>query len=200
MGLAAVAPQHYDNAEIPVLDLAPYLAGRTGALEELAGQLRHSLENVGFYFIKDHGVPRSLCDDVFRETERFHAQPLDWKLKLKRNHDNVGYLPMMRSARRDAEIKPNVNEAFFVKRDLPPGHPDVLARKRFRGTNLWPENLPGFRESVVAYCDALEALVKKLVPIYARARFAGGLFRRGVRRATIYAANVALPVRREARN
>jgi len=167
MSLAAVVLQHHDNAEIPVLDLAPCLAGQAGALEELARQLRHSLENVGFYFIKGHGVPRSLCDDVFRETERFHAQPLDWKLKLKRNHDNVGYLPMTRSARRDAEITPNVNEAFFVKRDLPPDHPDVLARKRFRGTNLWPENLPGFRENVVAYCDALEALVKKLMPIYA---------------------------------
>jgi isopenicillin N synthase-like dioxygenase len=160
------APRH-DAAEIPILDLAPYLSGQPGARASLAGQLRHALENIGFYFIKGHGVPRPLCDAVFAETERFHAQPLEHKLKLRRNLDNVGYLPMSRSTVLDAAQKPNLNEAFFVKRDLPADHPDVLARKRFRGTNLWPENLPGFRETVVAYCDALEALAKKLVPIYA---------------------------------
>lgn len=55
----------------------------------------------------------------------------------------------------------------FLKRDLPADHLDVLAHKRFRGINLWPDDLPGFRETVVAYCDALEALTKKLMPLYA---------------------------------
>src|SRR6266478_7024104 len=120
MSRAALVPQRHDHAEIPMLDLTSYLTGRPGALEELTHQLRYALETIGFYFIKGHDVPQSLCDAVFAETQRFHAQPLDWKIKLKRNHDNVGYLPMTRDARRDAEIKPNVNEAFFVKRDLPP--------------------------------------------------------------------------------
>src|SRR5205085_4979962 len=33
----------------------------------------------------------------------------------------------------------------------------------------WPEGLPGFREPLVAYCDALEWLVQRLVRVYARA-------------------------------
>jgi isopenicillin N synthase-like dioxygenase len=90
-------------------------------------------------------------------------------MALRRNRHNVGYLPMSRGTVSDAAHKPNVNEAFFVKRDLPADHPDVRAGKRFRGTNLWPEDLPGFRETVVAYCDALEALAKRLVPLYATA-------------------------------
>jgi isopenicillin N synthase-like dioxygenase len=167
MTSTALVLESQDDAELPILDLGPYLAGQPDALDELAQQLRYALENIGFYFIKGHGVPRALCEDVFKQTERFHAQPLERKLKLKRNYDNVGYLPMAERVGRDAEIKPNVNEAFFVKRDLPLDHADVLARKRFRGTNLWPDDLPGFRESVVGYCDALEALAKKLVPIYA---------------------------------
>jgi isopenicillin N synthase-like dioxygenase len=166
MSLAS-ATRRSDDVEIPILDLAPYLAGQPGAREKLGTQLCHALENIGFYFIKGHGVPQSLCNAVFAETERFHAQPLDRKMRLRRNQDNVGYLPMSRSTDPRVEIKPNVNEAFFVKRDLPPDHPDVLAHKRFRGSNLWPEDLPGFRETVVAYCDALEALAKKLMPLYA---------------------------------
>ena len=34
---------------------------------------------------------------------------------------------------------------------------------------MWPEGLPGFREPLVAYCDALERLVQRLVRVYARA-------------------------------
>ncbi|MGD9617944.1 MAG: isopenicillin N synthase family dioxygenase [Alphaproteobacteria bacterium] len=169
MSHAIAVLQRHNDTEIPILDLAPYLASRRAALDRLAVELRYALERVGFYFIRGHGVPQSLCDDVFKQAERFHAQPLDWKMKLKRNRDNVGYLPMMRAAESEGKIRPNVNEAFFVKRDLSPDHPDVLARKRFRGANLWPQDLPGFRESVVAYCDALEALAKKLMPIYALA-------------------------------
>ena len=131
----AVSAMPRDDAEIPILDLASYLSAEPGARERLARQLCHALENIGFYFIKGHGVPQSLCDAMFAETERFHAQPLDRKLKLRRNRDNVGYLPMSRSTDPDAAIKPNVNEAFFLKRDLPADHPDVLAHKRFRGTN-----------------------------------------------------------------
>ena len=56
-----------------------------------------------------------------------------------------------------------------MARDLPADHPDVLADRRFRSANRWPAELPGFRETVVAYCDTLERLVQRLVPLYARA-------------------------------
>jgi len=133
-----------DAAEIPVLDLAPYLSGQSAAREKLARQLCHALENIGFYFIKGHGVPQSLIDAAFAATARFHAQPLDRKMKLRRNRDNVGYLPMSRSDDPEAAIKPNVNEAFFLKRDLPADHPDVMAGKRFRGATCGPMICPGF--------------------------------------------------------
>lgn len=92
--------------------MAPYLSGQPGARARLGKQLCHALEDIGFYFIKGHGVPQSLVDAAFAETARFHAQPLDRKLRLRRNRNNVGYLPMSRSGDPAAAIKPNVNEAF----------------------------------------------------------------------------------------
>jgi hypothetical protein len=52
-----------------------------------------------------------------------------------------------------------------MARDLATDHPDVVSGRRFRSANQWPEDLPGFREPLVEYCDALEQLVQ-------RARFA----------------------------
>ena len=33
--------------------------------------------------------------EVYRQVARFHARPLDEKLKIKLDKQNVGYLPMM---------------------------------------------------------------------------------------------------------
>jgi isopenicillin N synthase-like dioxygenase len=167
-------PVRPDAAEdIPVLDLGPYLAGAPGARARLGLQLRHAFEDIGFYFIVNHGVPKSLVDAVFAETRRFHDQPLERKLEVRLNHHNVGYLPMRGSTTRHSQInadnKPNANEAFFTKRDVPADHPDVLADKPFRCANQWPQGLPGFRETVTAYQAAMEKLATALLPAYAMA-------------------------------
>jgi isopenicillin N synthase-like dioxygenase len=159
--------------EIPIIDLADYRAGKPGALQRLGAEIRRAFEQVGFYFIVNHGVPQALVDAVFAEAERFHAQPLDEKLSIKINEHVVGYLPIRGATTRhsplNANNKPNVNEAFFAKRDIPADHPDVLAGKPFRCVNQWPANLPGFRETVVSYQQAMERLALSLLPGYALA-------------------------------
>jgi len=161
--------------EIPVLDLGPYLAGEPGALDALGDQLRHACENVGFYFIVNHGVPADRMADIFNQAARFHALPEDVKLALRVNEHQIGYMPYKgytsRSSRIHKATKPNLNAAYFVKRDLAPDHPDVVANKRYRGLNQWPDPdlLPGFREAMVAYCEAVEATALSLIPIYEKA-------------------------------
>ena len=158
---------------IPVIDLERYLSGEPGAREQAAEQLRHALEDIGFYFIANHGVPQSLIDSTFDAAERFHAMPLDQKLAIELNEYNIGYLQMRGGTTRHSQLnqnnKPNVNEAFFMARELPADHPDVLARKPYHSLNMWPADLPGFRETCLAYADALERLALKLVPLYALA-------------------------------
>ena len=158
---------------IPVIDLGPYLAGTPGAIERIAGELRFPLTEIGFYFIVNHGVPSEQIHEVFRQAARFHAQPLEKKLKVKLDKHNVGYLPMrgdtLRTSTVETVTKPNLNEALFVARDLPSDHPDVLAGRRFRSANRWPSDLRGFREIIVRYCDTMERLAQKLVRLYARA-------------------------------
>lgn len=158
---------------IPVIDLGPYLASQPGALDRAAEQLRFALTKIGFYAIVNHGVPRALIREVYAQVARFHAQPLDKKLAIRLDKHNVGYLPMrgdtLRTSVVEAVTKPNMSEALFIARDLPADHPDVVAGRRFRSANQWPADLPGLRETVVEYCDALERLVQGLVRLYARA-------------------------------
>jgi isopenicillin N synthase-like dioxygenase len=160
------------TSPIPLIDLGPYLAGERGALDRAAAELRHALSEIGFYSIVNHGIPSALVREAYAHVARFHALPLAEKLKIKLDIHNVGYLPLQGDTLRTSVVanvtKPNMNEAFFMARDLPPDHPDVVAGKRFRSANQWPD-LPGFREPLVAYCAALERLVQSLVRLYARA-------------------------------
>ncbi len=157
---------------IPVLDLGPLRDGAPGAIEKLGAELRHAFTEVGFYFVRNHGISQDLLDTTFAEAERFHAQSLDAKLALKINEHNMGYMPMRGATTRVNAVGevalPNANEAVFFKRELAPDHPDLVANLRFRGANQWPA-LPGFRENILAACQAFETLGTSLLPLYARA-------------------------------
>jgi isopenicillin N synthase-like dioxygenase len=162
---------------IPILDLGEFLAGEPRAREQLAAQLRDALENVGFYILTNHGIAATQIEATLAAARHFHALPLATRLALKANEHNVGYVGLnstrSRASRVDGEAarKPNLVEAYFIKRDLAPDHPDVLANKLYRPANPWPDPavLPGFRETTVAYCHAMEALGRRMLPLYAMA-------------------------------
>jgi isopenicillin N synthase-like dioxygenase len=156
-----------------MLDASRYFAGDADELPRLGAQLRHAFENVGFYYLRGHGVPQAMIDATFEQARRFHAQPLDAKLALRINEHNIGYMPMggslARSSKVNANTVPSANEAFFLRRERTPDDPDVVAGIRLRGLNRWPDGLPGFRDTVLRYMRAMESLGRRMMPIYAAA-------------------------------
>jgi isopenicillin N synthase-like dioxygenase len=161
------------GAAIPVIDLRRHLAGVPGALEATAAELRHALEEIGFFIIVNHGVPPALIDRTFAEARRFHAQPMDAKMALRMNEHNNGYMSMGKYAVWTSDVnantRPDLNEAFFIKRERDPDDPLRRSGRRFVGPNLWPDDLPGFREAVLAYTDAVDDLARRLLPACAHA-------------------------------
>jgi isopenicillin N synthase-like dioxygenase len=164
-------------ARIPVIDFAPLFAGEPGALGRLAPQLRDACENVGFFYAAGHFVPEALIERAFAASRRFHALPLDEKLKLRLNENNIGYLPINESVQGASTVhkatRPNQNESFFVSHDRGPDHPDVMAGTPLRGRNRWPpETIPGIEEmrrDMMAYFHALGAMCDRILPGFAAA-------------------------------
>src|SRR5689334_10562144 len=157
---------------IPLIDVAGFLAGTPGAAEKAAAELAWAFENVGFYYLAGHGVPKALIEAQYAEAARFHAQPMEEKLKLRVNEHTIGYMPIAETPPPNAAAqgkKPSQNEAYFLRRDRPADDPDVIAGRRFHVQNQWPGNLPGFREQTLKYMSTMEALCQKLVRLYALA-------------------------------
>ena len=171
MAIALAQQSASTDTVIPVIDLGPYLSGVPGALEATATQLRSALETIGFFIIMHHDVPQDLIARTFAEARRFHEQPLAAKMALRMNEHNNGYMAMGKYAVWTSDVntndKPDLNEAFFMKRERRPD--DLLAQsgRRFVGPNLWPDQLPDFRDTVLAYTEAVDALGRRLLPVCA---------------------------------
>ena len=122
---------------IPVIDYGPYFAGEPGALQRLAEELRYACEHIGFFYALNHGVPQDTIDRAFAASRTFHALPLETKLSLRLNENNIGYLPMNASVQGASTVhkatKPNQNESFFISHDRGADHPDVVAGVPLRG-------------------------------------------------------------------
>jgi len=83
--------------DFPVIDLAGYMRGDTGALARAANELRYALENIGFLIVVNHGIAPELTDGIVEQARRFHALPMPEKLKLATARGQgsgfTGYLP-----------------------------------------------------------------------------------------------------------
>ena len=173
------------------------------ALDKTARQVRDALTTVGFFVLTGHDVPRGLIDRAFAEAARFHDLPIDKKLGLKLNEHVNGYMAMSRYAVWTSDVnnndKPDLNEAFFIKRERAPDDPLRLSGRRFVGPNLWPDeaDLPGFRARVLEYADRMDDLARRFLPAVAVALdLEPDLVRWGVYREPVHAPAVALPTGR----
>ena len=158
---------------IPVVDLGPSFAGDAAARRGVAAGIDRAYAEVGFMYFVNHGIERALIDGVFAASKRFHAQPLAAKQAIAMNRWHRGYMGFASSrlvtSRIEAARRPNMSESFMLMHEVASDDPAFLAGKPLQGPNLWPGGLPGFREAVTAYNDALARLARHLTGLIEQA-------------------------------
>ena len=157
---------------IPVIDFGPAFRGEPGGLDAAAAAVRRACERIGFFYMAGHGVPQAVIDDAFAASREFHALPLEEKMRLKIDENNIGYLPVNQSMQRASTVykatRPNYNESFFITHDRGADHPDVVAGKPLRGRNYWPEGHERMRAAMLRYFKTLEGVGERMLPVLAR--------------------------------
>jgi len=164
---------HPDSDEvIPTLDMSPYLSGEPGGRERVAAHLDEISRTVGFFYLKGHGIPQSVIDRTFQESQRFHSLPEEVKSVIPwfatdtlksgyqgaegpRSSANVNIIP---------DAKPNLYAKFSINREGGWGSTPLDPQKPI---NIWPENLPGFKEAVQDYHQRVELLARQFLPLWA---------------------------------
>src|SRR5262249_4729400 len=100
---------------IPVIDFGPAFRGEPGGRDTVAAEVRRACESIGFFYLAGHGVSPRIAQAAFAASREFHALPLEEKLALKLNENNIGYLPVNQSMQRASTVhkatRPNFNES-----------------------------------------------------------------------------------------
>lgn len=163
---ARAAPFH----EIPVIDFAPMLGADAAAKRRVAAALKDAAMQVGFFYIKNHGVEARIVEALFASGPKFFALPLAEKMKchVKLSTNNSGYTPMLEENVNPA-AKGDYHEAYDMAAELDADDPALASGKGLYGVNIWPENMPEFRAAMLEYHFAVLALGHRLFAAFALA-------------------------------
>jgi isopenicillin N synthase-like dioxygenase len=148
-------------ARVPTLSLARATGDADGFARDLGG----SFAEFGFAIVADHGIEAALIDRAWSLTRSFFALPTEAKRRyvLEGQGGARGYTAFGVEIAKDATAH-DLKEFWHVGRDLPTGH-------RFRDhmpDNLWPDEVPGFRESFQALYAAFDEAGAHLLAAIAR--------------------------------
>ncbi len=128
---------------------------RSEDFDAFATALGASFERYGFAIIEGHGLDQARIDAAVADAKAFFALPDEIKLRYRIEgiHGQRGYTPFGVETAKGAAHS-DLKEFWHVGRDLPPGHPH---RARMPD-NVWPTEVPGFREHEGWLYAALESL------------------------------------------
>ncbi|MDX2234591.1 MAG: 2-oxoglutarate and iron-dependent oxygenase domain-containing protein [Hyphomonadaceae bacterium] len=133
--------------------------------DAFAGALGASFEHTGFAIVSDHGLDPALLERAHGRIKAFFALPdaVKRRYHIKGGGGQRGYTPFGVEAAKGASVV-DLKEFWHVARDLPPGHPHAARM----APNVWPEEVPGFREDLQALYAAFDALGARILSAIAR--------------------------------
>lgn len=143
---------------LPVLDISRLNAGPEEAAR-FREELRDAMHDVGFIYLAGHGIPQELTDAMLEVSRRFFDLPEEQKLAIENIHS-----PQFRGYTRvggeitDGGVDWREQIDIGVERDTVQPGPGVPDYWRLEGPNLWPEGLPGMRETVTEWTERLSAV------------------------------------------
>lgn len=119
-----------------------------------AADLGAACREIGFFLLQGHGVPAELVARTFAAGDEFFAQPAAKKAAFAINQNNRGWACEGSESLDESSGQIDRKEAFNVGLEMAEDDPRVLAGEPFRAPNVWPD-MPGFRETLLAYYDAV---------------------------------------------
>ena len=149
-----------DPIAIPVIDLAPFLAGEPEG-SSIVDAVLAACEEIGFFCVTGHGVPDAVVSTLGERARAFFDLPDVQKRRVGRSGDELG----------GVTFSPIASEALAASRgertpgdlkqmlDTGPGWPG----------DRWPDEPAGLREAHEAYFAALSELSGHLRRIFALA-------------------------------
>ncbi len=156
--------------EIPIIDLSLLASGKED--HKTVDDIGKACRDVGFIYIKNHGIPKQLIDNMLIAGKEFFGKPAVRKEEVLLDQRIRGYLPLGYRSYEGESIEATSNqEGFWIGPDRP-----LKSDNRLDGPNLWPKNSEPLKESMEAYYQAVTDLAIALQTVFALALGLPGSF------------------------
>ncbi|KAL5482508.1 hypothetical protein ACEPAI_9102 [Sanghuangporus weigelae] len=160
----------YGFKNIPVIDMEG-VDRDPEARQQVAKDIREACVNVGFFYVKNHGIPEELMFNALEIGKKFFALPEETKLKYdSRNTTNLkGYTAFL-AENIDPANRGDLHEGYDIGPEVNCTDPTAKTSiEETYGTNPWPTEVPGFKEEYMKYYNAVTAFGKNMFPLFALA-------------------------------
>ena len=145
-----------ESTGVPVIDVSALVA-RTPARTAVAAEIGQACRAQGFFYVTGHGVDPSVCDRLVAASRRFFALGQDTKMQWRMSLGGRAWRGYFPAGGELTSGRPDWKEGLYLGSELADDHPLVRAHTPLHGRNLFP-TLPGFREAVLVYLEALTRL------------------------------------------
>lgn len=142
--------------DIPLIDFAPFLVNDPAtddiqAQQQVAKDIFRACHEVGFLYLKNHGVPQRAIAHTFEQSRAFFDLPLAEKQTVAWSSEfsNRGYVGMERE-RLDESQPGDLKEAFNVGKEISAG--DATENSALV-LNRWPAGQETFRQAVTDFFE-----------------------------------------------
>jgi isopenicillin N synthase-like dioxygenase len=133
--------------------------------EAFSQELGESFERYGFAIVRDHGVPQELIERAEEKAKAFFALPEEVKRSyaIPGGGGARGYTPFGIETAKGHKAH-DLKEFWHVGRELGAGHPF----REMMADNVWPEEVPGFKETFLELYDTFDRTGLKVLAAIAR--------------------------------
>jgi isopenicillin N synthase-like dioxygenase len=141
---------------IPTLDIRRFTMSASAAdRNAFVAELGAAYRQWGFAGIRGHDIPQALIDDAYDVFRRFFALPDATKREyhVPGGGGARGYTPFMVETAKDSRY-PDLKEFWHIGREIPRDSKYAADMP----PNLWPEEIPRFRETGYGLYTALDQL------------------------------------------
>ena len=146
--------------QIPTLDIRRFIEPvSSGDREAFVAELGMAYREWGFAGIRGHGISLALIDGAYDAFVAFFALPTEEKLRyhMPGTGGARGYTPFGVETAKDSKYF-DLKEFWHVGREIrDQKYADVMP------DNVWPTEIPQFRERALALYDALDALGSRVL-------------------------------------
>ncbi|KAF8591483.1 Clavaminate synthase-like protein [Ramaria rubella] len=157
---------------IPVVDFSRFRNARsTAEKENTANEVVGAFKEVGFVYLKHHGIPDIIIKQAFQQSAHFFKLPLDVKTRLAWDdpRSNRGYV---QTGRERVTQSSNADEIAAMRKKAPDFKESMEIGRDWDTTwkNKWPQEsaAPGFKETMKAFfqiCHDLHTSVMRSVAL-----------------------------------